>query len=72
MKIPLWVEKKMQVTQKMKRLYHKALCHCLTSQPLTMRTLAKPPRTRQHARVISSMVTGGMNNLPGDGRPHPA
>ena len=31
MKIPLQVEKKMQVTQMMRRLYHKVLCHCLTS-----------------------------------------
>ena len=61
MKIPPWVEKKMQVTQKTRRLYDKALCHCLTSQPLTMRMLAKPPHMRLRARVTSSMATGRMN-----------
>ena len=61
MKMPLWVDKKLQVTWKMRRLYHKAQCHYSTSQPPTMRTLAKPPCTRQHARVMSSMVTGRMN-----------
>ena len=41
MKIPLQVEKKMQVTRKMRRLYHKAQYHYLTSQPPTMRTAHK-------------------------------
>ena len=61
MKILLQVEKKMQVTQKMRRLYPKAQYHYLTSQPLTMRMLTKPLHVRQCARVMSSMVTGGMN-----------
>ena len=60
MKIPLQVEK-MQVTQKMRRLYHKAQYHYSTSQPQIMRKLAKPLHMRQHTRVTFSMVTGGMN-----------
>ena len=62
MKIPLQVEKRMQVTQMMRRLYHKVLCHCSTSWPPTMRTLTRPSHMcLQHARAMSSMVTGRMN-----------
>ena len=61
MTIPLQVEKKMQVTLKMRRLYHKAQYQYSTSQPPIMRMLAKLLHVRQHARVTFSMVTGRMN-----------
>ena len=51
----------MQVTWKMRRLYHKAQYDYSTSQPLTMRTLAKSLHARWHTRAMFSMVTGGMN-----------
>ena len=42
MMIPPQLEKRMQVTQMMRRLCHKVLCHCPISLPLTVRMLTRP------------------------------